>query len=116
MKKFSLFLGSLGGALAGYLLSNEKLRTELSKSKDAESAAKTLGMHLSRDGKKLAKEVKTFVESDDVQKNFKKAKSFAGKKFDEAQKGLKSAMKKGTKQMKAKFAKGKKAVKDKMEG
>ncbi len=97
MKKFSLLLGTLGGAMAGYILSNDKLRNELSNAKDPEAAAKMLGAHLSRDGKKIATEVKSFVESDDVQKNLKKAKTFAQKKFDEAQKSMKSMMKKGTK-------------------
>lgn len=97
MKKLSLLLGTLGGAMAGYILSNDKLRTELSNAKDPEAAAKTLGAHLSRDGKKIAAEVKQFVESDDVQKNLKKAKTFAQKKFTEAQKSVKTMMKKGTK-------------------
>lgn len=108
MRKLSLLVGSLGGALAGYLLSNDKLRKDLSKAKDAEHAAKTLGMHLSRDGKKIATEVKQFVDSEDVQKNVRKVKSFATKKFDEAQKGLKSLVKKGTKQAKSMMKKAKK--------
>lgn len=97
MKKLSLLLGTLGGAMAGYILSNDKLRHELSTAKDPEAAAKLLGAHLSRDGKKIATEVKQFSESDDVQKNLKKAKTFAQKKFTEAQKGMKTMMKKGTK-------------------
>ncbi len=97
MKKFSLLLGTLGGALAGYILSNDKLRTELSTAKDPEAAAKLLGTHLSKDGKKIAKEVQAFAESDDVQKNLKKAKSYAHKKFTEAQKGMEFMMKKGGK-------------------
>jgi hypothetical protein len=97
MKKVSLLLGTLGGALAGYILSNDKLRTELTKAKDTETAAKLLGTHLSRDGKKIAKEVQTFVTSEDVQKNLKKAKTFAQKKFTEAQKGMETMMKKGGK-------------------
>ena len=97
MRKFSLLLGTLGGALAGYVLSNDKLRKGLMESKDAESAAKLLGDHLTKDGKKIAKEVKTFVESDDVQKNLKKAKIFASKKLGVAQGKLEKMMKKGTK-------------------
>ncbi len=98
MKKFSLLLGTLGGAFAGYILSNDKLRAELSKAKDAESAAKMLGSHLSKDGKKIAHEVKKFAESDDVQKNLKKAKVYASKKLAEAQKGVEKMMKDGGKQ------------------
>ena len=97
MRKFSLLLGALGGVLGGYLLSNEKLRTELLKAKDPEAAARTLGKHLQRDGKKVASEVTKFVESDDVQKNLTKAKKFAMSKFDEAKKGVESLVKKGTK-------------------
>ena len=88
MKKFSLLIGALGGATAGYLLSNKKLREELAKAKDPEAAAKLLGKHLQRDGKKLAKHVQDFVESEDVQKNIKKAKSFTKKKVDEAKKEI----------------------------
>lgn len=97
MKKVSLLLGTLGGALAGYILSNDKLRQEMTNAKDPETAAKALGAHLAKDGKQIAKEVRTFAESDDVQKNFKKAKSFASGKFNEAQKKLQAMMKKGGK-------------------
>ena len=62
MRKFSFLLGTLGGALGGYLLSKPKLLDELSKAKDAETAARKLGAHLQRDGKKLAREVKSFVQ------------------------------------------------------
>lgn len=88
MKKISLLLGTLGGAMAGYLLSNDKLRQDLVKAKDPEAAAKLLGMQLVRDGKKLGHEVR---------------------KFEEAQKGIQSMMKKGGKSagkaMKATFKK-----------
>lgn len=77
MKKISLLLGTLGGALGGYLLSNSKLREGLLRAKDPEHAAKLLGRHLQQDGKRLAKEVQTFVQSDDVRANLKKAKKFA---------------------------------------
>ena len=100
MKKFSLLLGTLGGAMAGYILSNDKLRHELSNAKDPEAAAKTLGAHLSRDGKKIATEVKSFVESDDVQKNFKKAKGYATEKMMEAKKSFEKMAKDATKKAK----------------
>ncbi|MFH0770821.1 MAG: hypothetical protein V1926_05625 [Candidatus Peregrinibacteria bacterium] len=99
MKKLSLLLGALGGAMAGYLFSNEKLRAELSAAKDAETAAKLLGKHLQQDGKKLASNVQSFVESDEVQAHLKTWKNFAGKKLSEARgewehlvgKGMKTA-------------------------
>ncbi len=107
MKKVSLFLGALGGALAGYLLSNEKLRNEMMKAKKPEDAAKALGKHLSKDGQKLAHEVKTFVESDDVQRNLRKARAFATAKMGDAKVNLEKMMKKGAKEAK-KMMKGSK--------
>jgi len=95
MRKFSLLLGALGGAMAGYLLSNNKLRDALIKAKDAEAAAKTLGKHLQRDGRKLAKEVQTFIESDDVQRNLVRAKKFALAKVEEAKKQAHSLLQAG---------------------
>lgn len=97
MRKFSLLLGTLGGAMAGYLLSNEKLRNDLVKAKDPEAAAKLLGSHLAKDGKRLGHEVKKFAESEHVQKNLKQFSSYAKNKATEAQKGLESMMKKGSK-------------------
>ena len=55
---FSLLLGAIGGALGGYLLSNDKLRTDLQRAKTPEAAAKLLGKHLQQDGSKIAKEAK----------------------------------------------------------
>ncbi|MSR87026.1 hypothetical protein EXS70_02530 [Candidatus Peribacteria bacterium] len=104
MKKFSLLLGTLGGAMAGYILSNEKLRKQMSEAPNAEAMAKMLGEQLTKDGKKVAKEVKSFVESDDVQKNLKKAKAFASKKLGVAQHELEKYAKKGMKEAK-KYAK-----------
>lgn len=100
MKRLPLLLGTLGGAMAGYLLSNAKLRDELKKARDPEAAAKTLARHLQKDGAKLAHEVKTFVESDDVQKNITKAKKFATQKFREAKKEAGKLAGKGMKQVK----------------
>lgn len=104
----------MGGALAGYLLSNEKLRGDLKKAKDPEAAAKLLGKHLQQDGSKIAKEVKEFVESEDVQKNFAKAKKFASAKFKEAKKDIGILVKKGEKEAKGWVKKGQKTVKDAM--
>ncbi|MBU0767349.1 hypothetical protein KKF55_06280 [Patescibacteria group bacterium] len=126
MKKISLLVGALGGATAGYLLSNKKLRDDLINAKDPETVAKLLGKHLQRDGKKFAKHVQEFVESEDVQKNVKKAKEFTKKKVEEAKKEIselvcegktkaKKAAKKGAtkakKVVKKNVTKAKKAVK-----
>jgi hypothetical protein len=95
MKKFSLLLGTLGGAMAGYLLSNDKLREDLANAKDPEAAAKLLGTHLAKDGKKIGKEVKGFVESEHVQKNMRQMKTYATKQWTVAQKSLQGMVKKG---------------------
>lgn len=100
MKKFSLLLGTLGGATAGYLFSNKKLRDELSKAKDAEEAARLLGQALQKDGKKLAQQMQDFIESEDVQKNITKAKKYAKKTMDDAKKELDDALASGKKSVK----------------
>lgn len=108
MKKVSLLMGALGGAMAGYLLSNDKLRDELAKVKSADQAAKIVGKHMSKDGKQIAKEVQEFVKSEDVQKNIKKAKTYATSKWKEARKGMEGMMKQ-------EMVKAKKAAKKAME-
>ena len=113
-RKFSLLLGTLGGAVAGYILSNDTLRKKMAKAPNAEAMAKMLGQELTKDGRKIAKEVKVFVESDEVQKNFKKAKAYASKKMGVAQKQLESFMKKGAKEAKKYAKKGMKEVKGAM--
>lgn len=104
MKKFSLLIGTLGGATAGYLFSNKKLRDQLTNAKDAEEAARILGKHLQKDGKKLGKQIQEFMESEDVQKNFAKAKKYAKDTMDDAQAQLEGVVI-------AKTTKAKKAVK-----
>jgi len=111
MKRFSLLVGTLGGAMAGYLLHNKKLRDQLANAKDAEEAAKLLGKHLQKDGKKIAKQVQDFVASEDVQKNVGKAKSFAKKKVSEAKVEMDALVCKGS--CKAKKAAKKGATKAK---
>jgi hypothetical protein len=109
MKKLSLLLGTVGGALAGYVFSNKKLRSELGKAKDATAAAQILGKHLSKDGQSVAKEVGELAEQyhlDDrveqgkkyVTKYYKSAKAeaekFLGKKVQEATDAISTAKKK----------------------
>lgn len=90
MKKLSLFLGTIGGAVAGYVFSNTKLREELLTAKDAEEAGRILAKHLSTDGKQIGKEVKTFVESDVVQSHMKKAQTYVSKNAKKLQGDLKA--------------------------
>lgn len=99
MKKVSLLVGTLGGAMAGYLFSNKKLREQLSKAKDSEEVAALLGKHLQKDGKSLAKHVKAFVESEDVQTNLTKAKSYASDHLKNASTELKKMVSDGKKKV-----------------
>ncbi len=99
MRKISLLLGTLGGALGAYVLSNKDLRTELQNAKTADHAAKALGKHLQKDSKKLVKEVKQFVESEEVQKKLKEAKKYATEQMKEAKKSLQGVVKKGQKKV-----------------
>ncbi len=109
MRKASLLFGALGGALAGYLFSNENLRKELSSAKTADDAGKILSKHLQHDGKRIGGEVKKFVDSDMVQDNMKKMKVAAKDYFEKAKDDVaammkdaeKKAMKEGKKAMKA---------------
>ena len=116
MKKLTFLLGTLGGAMAGYVFSNKKLRTELQNAPDAAAAAKILGKHLSHDGQSVAKDVKEFAIEHDfddkiedgkkyVKNYYKSAKGevqkFIGKKVKQAtgaaKKAKNSAMKKVSK-------------------
>lgn len=93
MKKLSLLLGTLGGALAGYVFSNTNLREELAKAKDADTAGKILAKHLQKDGKQIGREVKQFVQSDVVQDNMKKAKLYVKRNARKLQGDLKGMIK-----------------------
>lgn len=111
MRKLSLLLGALGGAMAGYVFSNNKLREELSHAKNAEQAGKVLAKHLSKDGKKVGKEIQEFVQSDTVQDNVTKAKKYATDQFNKAKTDLQGMMKKETAVATKKAAAAKKIVK-----
>lgn len=110
MKKLSLLLGTLGGATAGYLFSNKKLREQIANAKDGEEAARLLGQHLQKDGKKLAKQMQDFIESEEVQKNITKAKTYAKKTVDDAKKELDGALSTGKAKANKTVGKAKKAA------
>jgi gas vesicle protein len=114
MKKVSLLLGALGGAMAGYLFSNGKLREELSNAKDAEHAGKILAKHLQHDGKKVGEEVKRFATSPEVKENIGKAKKFVSHHAKKIKDDMKTFVKEGKmnfkKEAKAAPAKAKKAA------
>lgn len=99
MKKLTLLLGAMGGAMAGYVFSNKTLRQELSNAKDAEAAGKILAKHLAKDGKQVGHEVKKFIESDEVQDNLQKAKQYAMDQAKQLQKNAMSLVKQGEKKV-----------------
>ncbi len=103
MKKLTLLLGSLGGALAGYVFSNKQLRHDLAKAKDAQAAAKILGKHLSNDGQAVGKEVTQFVKSDHFQDKMSEAKKYAKDYYTKSKKEVEKMMKQGTKEAKKMF-------------
>lgn len=96
MRKLSLLLGALGGAMAGYVFSNTKLREELSEAKDAEAAGKILAKHLQKDGTQIGKEIQQFVKSDVVQDNLNKAKKYVNTNGKKLRGDLQAMIKKGT--------------------
>jgi hypothetical protein len=105
MRKLSLLVGTLGGAMAGYVFSNAKLREELADAKDAEAAGKVLAKHLQKDGKQIGKEIHTFVKSDAVQDNVDKAKKYADTQLKKIKVDLKNMMGKAQKKTAAKASK-----------
>ncbi|MBI3336901.1 hypothetical protein HYZ98_05065 [Candidatus Peregrinibacteria bacterium] len=94
MRKLSLLIGTLGGAVAGYVFSNSRLRDELADAKNAEDAAKILGKHLQRDGKKVGDQVRDFLDNPDVQKNVEKTKAFVQRSLAGMQKEITRVVKK----------------------
>lgn len=76
MKKLALLVGTLGGAVAGYVFSNPKLRDQLRNAKDPEEAGKIFADHVKKDGRKIGKEVQGLAASDEVQRNVTQAKKF----------------------------------------
>lgn len=101
MKKLSFLLGTVGGALAGYVFSNQKLRDQLLKAKDASAAAKILGKHLSEDGQIVAKEVGQLAEQYDLDDKLAGGKKYVQSYYksakDEVQKFLSSKAQDATK-------------------
>lgn len=84
MKKLTFLLGSVGGALAGYVFSNNKLRSELMKAKDASAAAKILGQHLAKDGQTVAKEVQQLAEQHHLDQHIAHGKKYVKEYYDTA--------------------------------
>ncbi|MBP9773688.1 MAG: hypothetical protein KBD00_03590 [Candidatus Peribacteraceae bacterium] len=110
MKKLSLLLGSIGGAMAGYVLTNKKLRQELTGAKDAEAAAKILGKHLAADGKEVAKEMKQFAHEHDLDKKVADGKKYVKDYYTKSSKEVKKMLSSGMKEAKKVVTKAKKKV------
>ena len=84
MKKLTFLLGSLGGALAGYVFSNSKLRKEMMEADDPTVAAKILGRHLASDGQVVAKEVKHFAQQHHLDDKVAEGKKYVAKYYESA--------------------------------
>lgn len=101
MKKLTFLLGSLGGAMAGYVFSNKKLREQLVNAKDSTAAAKILGKHLSEDGQAVAKEVRQLAEQHNLDEKVADGKKYVQTYYksakDEVQKFLGAKVKEATK-------------------
>lgn len=110
MKKMSLLLGSLGGAMAGYLFSNKKLRQELMSAKDTQAAAKIIGKHIAADGETVAHEAKKFAQAHQMDKSVEQGKKFVLDKYKESKKGVEKMVNDGMKEAKKAMVKAKKKV------
>ncbi len=101
MKKLSFLLGTLGGAMAGYVFSNKKLREQLLGAKDTSAAAKILGKHLAEDGQVVAKEVRDLAEQhgldDRIADGRKYVEQYYSSAKDEVQKFIGAKVKQATK-------------------
>lgn len=113
MKKLSLFLSTVGGALGGYLLSNKSLRTNLSKSKSADEALRTFSTAVKKDSQKVAKEAKDFLHSDAVQSKINDVKKMADSKLKDASNAVKNMAEEGKKKVTKSAKKTSKNVKKK---
>ncbi len=98
MRKLSFLLGSVGGALAGYVFSNKKLRSELMHAKDGAEAAKILGRHLSADGEVVAKEVKQLAKQHHLDQRVAQGKKYVRAYYQKSKLGAAKMMKKGAKE------------------
>lgn len=110
MKKLTLLLGSLGGAMAGYVFSNKKLRQELMTAKDAEAAAKILGKHIAADGQAVGKEMKQLAREHELDKKVAQGKDYVKKYYQKSSKEVKKMLNTGMKEAKKVVKNAKKRV------
>lgn len=95
MKKLSLLLGAVGGAMAGYVFSNARLRDELARAKDADDVSAVLKRHVRKDAQKLGRDLRHFLESEEVAAYVEKVRQVAKKGVDEAARGVQSIVREG---------------------
>lgn len=100
MKKLSLLVSTIGGAVLGYLASNERLRKELSKAKGPDAARKILAQHLQKDGKRIGQEIRSFLESAHMQKKIHGAQTMLQQQFRKAEGELNHLFNQGKKEVK----------------
>ena len=77
MRKFNFFIGAMGGALGGFILSNKKLRKQLQEAEDGKQAAVILGEAIKKSGGDLAHEAKQWLESEETQEKMSAWKEYA---------------------------------------
>ena len=87
-------VSALGGALGGYVLSNEKMRHEMAEAPDVTEMAKTFGSHLASDGKKVTRELRSFVGHQNVRGKLKSAGTYATARLHGARRRLTRTAKK----------------------
>ncbi|OGJ57487.1 hypothetical protein A3H22_04065 [Candidatus Peribacteria bacterium RIFCSPLOWO2_12_FULL_55_15] len=85
MKKFSFIISTLGGAVLGYLASNQRLREELTKAKGPNATRKILAGHLQKDGKRIGQDIRSFLESAHVQKKIRGAQTLLQQQWQKAE-------------------------------
>ncbi|MBI1934522.1 hypothetical protein HYS30_02540 [Candidatus Peregrinibacteria bacterium] len=90
MKKLSFVVSALGGAVLGYLASNQRLREELTKAKGPVAARKILAGHLQKDGKRIGQDIRSFLESAHVQKKIRGAQTLLQQQWQKAEGELSS--------------------------
>lgn len=88
MGKYTLMVSALGGAIGGYVISNEKMRHEMAEASDAGEMAKTFGYHLASDGRKVVRELRSFVGHRNIGQKLKSAGTYATARLHGARRRL----------------------------
>ncbi|MBP9773038.1 MAG: hypothetical protein KBD00_00225 [Candidatus Peribacteraceae bacterium] len=97
-RQYMTMFGTVGAALAGYLLANEKLRHELRNAEDAEDAVKLLSKHVKNDTTRFAIDIKKYARSGALTKKWHNTQDYMKDKFG----AMKRTAKREAKEVKAK--------------